>query len=310
MATATSTRLFSYSGLHSVAMKILVAVLVLLALVGCGGSKTAVQPTPTPIPTPTPTPFPTPTPVAEQVTITADSVLNMGMIGQTWIFENALGMMNTFAIESAPSPAACRDGNNLVIHMTKGDKDTYWLMGADKAEIQFLLHQNSDGSWRSTASLINEPLGSTFNGPMVVTYDVVDNQPGMPMPYMIAPPDTSTGDRFVNETRSVTFGSPDTITYNCVIPSAFPLTGPQDGAYFRTDFYLASVDTPIYKGVAVISDQFEGICGHERWAFAPGLGIVQIESLNDGGAIKLNPVCESFSQHQLSNPDHTIKRIM
>jgi hypothetical protein len=291
-------------------MKIFVALIFLLAVVGCGGSKTAVQSAATPIPTPTPTPFPTPTPVAQQVTITADSVLNMGMIGQTWIFENALGMMNTFVIESAPSPAACRNGNNLVIHMTKGDKDTYWLLGADKAETQFLLHQNSDGSWRSTASLINEPLGSTFNGPLVVTYDVVDNQPEMPMPYMIAPPDTSTGDRFVNETRSDTFVTPDIMTYNCGIPPDFPLTGPQEGEYFRTDFYLASVDTPIYKGVAVISDQFEGTCGHERWAFAPGLGIVQIESLNDGGEIKLNPVCELFSQHQFSNPDHTIKRIM
>jgi hypothetical protein len=292
-------------------MKAFFAVLFFLALVGCGGSKTAIQQTTlASTPTPTPTPFPTPTPVTEQVTITADSVLNMGMIGQTWIFENSLGMMNTFAIESAPSPAACRDGNNLVIHMTKGDKDTYWLMGADKAEIQFLLHQNPDGSWRSTASLINEPLGSTFNGPMVVTYDVVDNQPGMPLPYMIAPRTTSTGDRFVNETRAVVFGTPDIITYDCGIPSGFPLTGPQDGEYFRTDFYLAAVDTPIYKGVAVISDQFEGICGHERWAFAPGLGIVQIESLNDGGATKLNPVCESFAQHQFSNPDHTIKRIL
>jgi len=291
-------------------MKIFVALIFLLAVVGCGGSKTAVQSAATPIPTPTPTPFPTPTPVAQQVTITADSVLNMGMIGQTWIFENALGMMNTFVIESAPSPAACRDGNNLVIHMTKMDKDTYWLLGADKAETQFLLHQNSDGSWRSTASLINEPLGSTFNGPLVVTYDVVDNQPQMPLPYLIAPPDTSTGDRFVNESRAVTFVTPDIMTYNCGIPSDFPLTGPQGGEYFRTDFYLASVDTPIYKGVAVISDQFEGTCGHERWAFAPGLGIVQIESLNDGGEIKLNPVCELFSQHQFSNPDHTIRRIM
>jgi hypothetical protein len=127
---------------------------------------------------------------------------------------------------------------------------------------------------------------------------------------MIAPPDISTGNTFVNQARLVVFATSGILTYNCGIPSDFPLTGPQDGEYFRTDFYLAAVDTPIYKGVAVISDQFEGICGHERWAFAPKLGIVQIESLNDGGEMKLNPVCESFAQHQFSNPDHTIKRIM
>lgn len=302
------TRLFSYSGLHSHPMKALITVFFLLILWGCGGSpKTAVRPIASNA-TPTPTPFPTPTPVTDQITITADSVLNMGMIGQTWTFQNALGMTNTFTIESAPPVAACRDGNNLVIHMTKTDKDTYWLLGADQAEILFLLHQNPDGSWRSTASLINEPLGSTFNGPLVATYDVIDNQPGMPMPYMIAPPDTATGDNFINETRATSIGG-DSLTFSCEIPAGFPLTGPNDGGYFRTDFYLAQVRTPLYSGAAIVSDQYEGACGHERWYFAPGLGIVEIESLNDGGETKLNPICGSFSQHQFSNPEHTIKRV-
>ena len=208
------------------AMKALITVFFLLILGGAEAQpKTPVRPIASNA-TPTPTPFPTPTPVTDQITITADSVLNMGMIGQTWTFQNALGMTNTFTIESAPPVAACRDGNNLVIHMTKTDKDTYWLPGADQAEILFLLHQNPDGSWRSTASLINEPLGSTFNGPLVATYDVIDNQPGMPMPYMIAPPDTATGDNFINETRATSIGG-DSLTFSCEIPAGFPPTGPK-----------------------------------------------------------------------------------
>jgi hypothetical protein len=289
-------------------MKTLIIVLFLLSLVGCGGSVKPVA-SATPTPTAVLADFPAPTPVTENVMITADSVFNMGMIGQTWTFQNALGMTNTFTIEAAPSPAACRGGNNLVIHMTKTDKNTYWLLGADQAEILFLLHQNPDGSWRSTASLVNTPLGSTFGGPAVSSSDVIDNRPGMPMPYMIAPPDTSTGNDLIYESRSAAFGV-NGLTYDCTIPPDFPLTGPQDGRYFRTDFYLAEVSTPIYSGPAIVSDQFEGDCGHERWYFAPNLGIVEIESLNDGGVIKRNQACALFSQQPFSNPDHTIKRIM
>jgi hypothetical protein len=51
------------------------------------------------------------------------------------------------------------------------------------------------------------------------------------------------------------------------------------------------VQTPIYTGPAIVSEQFEGQCGHELWYFAPGFGLVKIESPYDGGQIKGDPVC-------------------
>jgi hypothetical protein len=231
----------------------------------------------------------------------------MGMIGQTWTFQNGFGAINTFDIQSAPPNAGCRDGDSLVVHMTKATKDTYWQIGAEQAELWFVLNHSPDGSWRSTASLVNMPLGSLFSGPMIISADVIDTQSGMPLPYMIAPPDTSTPDHFVNETRSLATGDPG-LSYVCNIPADQPLLGPNDGEYWRTDFYLAQVVTPLYTGPAIVSDQYEGVCGHERWFFAPGLGIVEIESLNDGGQIKGNPVCAEFTQAQFWDPRYTIKR--
>ena len=315
MVTSNSTRLFRIPALNSHAMKALLAALFLSAIVGCGGNVKTVQAAPSPTPNPviasaTPTPFPTPVPVKDQVTITADSVMNMGMIGQTWTFQNSFGEMNTFTIEAVPDGVACHGGNNLAIHMTKTTAHTYWGLGIDQAEVWSVLHQNDDGSWRFISNLLNFPSGCPWcgNGPVAITSEVVDNQPSLPLPYLIAPPTTSTGDNFINETR-VTGLNTDGLNYTCNIPSDTPLTGLGDGEYFRTDFYLAEVTTPAYSGPAVVSDQYEADCGHERWYFAPGKGIVEIESLNDGGQTKLNPGCRGTFSYQFSTPAFTIKRI-
>jgi hypothetical protein len=284
--------------------KVLFVVTLCLAAVACGGQSR--MPIGDPTPRPSPTPIATPTP---QVTITAASVFNMGMIGQTWTYINGNGAINTFEIQAVPDGTACRSGNNLAIHMTKTTANTYWQLGAAQAEIWFVLHQNDDGSWRSTASLINMPLGSLFSGPMVLSSDVIDNQPGMPRPYMIAPLDTATGQHFIYETRSSATGVSG-LSYTCNVPDGTPLTGPSDGEYWRTDFYIESVSTPMYTGPAIVSDQFEGVCGHEKWYFAPNLGIVEIQSLNDGGEIKNNSsVCNQYTQHQFDSPTYYIKRI-
>ena len=168
-------------------MKAFALVALLCALAGCGG------PTPVPLSTaPTPTPFPTPTPVAGSVTLNAADVMNMGMIGQTWTFQNGNGDINTFTIESVPDGVACRGGNNLAIHMMKTTPDTYWGLGADHAEVWSILHFNPDGSGRLISNLINFPLGCPWcTGPMVFTGEIIDNTPDLPLPYLISPPDTS-----------------------------------------------------------------------------------------------------------------------
>lgn len=285
--------------------KVLCVVALCIAAASCGG-----QNRPLPQDTPTPRAFPTPTPL----TITAGSVLNMGMIGQTWTFQNSFGDINTFEIQAVPTQTACRGGNNLAIHMTKTIARTYWGLGADKAEVWSVLHQNDDGSWRIITNLINFPVGCPWctgaqgtSTPLVFTGEIFDNQPGMPLPYLISPPSTSTSDHFINETRASATNDPGLI-YNCTIPAG-TLTGPTDGEYWRTDFYLAQVSTPVYSGTAIVSDQFESVCGHERWYFAPGLGIVEIDSPNDGGQNKPDPVCQNYTQHAYSGPEYNIKRI-
>ncbi|MBZ5504655.1 MAG: hypothetical protein LAO78_04120 [Acidobacteriia bacterium] len=277
------------------------ALILLLFLIGCGGH----------LPPPA---------TADQSPLTGASVFNESMVGQTWCFQNGHGDANCIEIQSAPPNAACRGGHNLVMHFTKTQDRTYWALGVPQAELWFVLHQNPDGSWRSSASLINMPQGCPWcpPGPYIVSSDVFDAQPGMPLPYLIAPPDTLgvVQDGLFNETR-VNYTSEPGLSFNCNIPSAAPLVGPKDGEYWRTDFYQSSVTTPVYSGPAIVSDQYEGICGHERWYFAPNLGLVKIESPYDGGEIKNDPMCDNWpvGDHILVNgawthdPNMTIERI-
>lgn len=278
--------------------------------IGCGGTAQVRMPQDNPLlPHSTPTPAP--------VTITASSVMDMSMIGQTWLFTNGYGDICTIAIES-PGPVhrnnpdgsmldvtwtdpnqfvAGRGGNNLVMHETKNNARCWNGLLFDM-EVWFPLHQNPDGSWRSTAVLADMPHGCPWCGAngapttdhVFFTSDAIDNQPGMAFPYMIAPPTTKTGDHFIFESRvNSTFDL--LLTFDNRIPDGTPLTGPTGGEYFRTDFYIENVSTPVYSGPAIVSDQFEGPCGHEKWYFAPGKGIVRIETLTDGGEIKNNPIC-------------------
>lgn len=321
-----AVKLLHEKEIQNLSKTLLVVALCTLAL-SCGGQNRLPVDNPPPRNTPTPVPTPTPLPV----TITADSVLNMGMIGQTWLFMNDFGCSTTFSIQ-APAPvnrtnpdgtitvvtftdpngfAAGRGGDNLVIYMTKGGTNCYWSFGSPNAEIWFLLHRNTDNSWRSTASIMNLPHGCLWcvptTAPFIMTSDILDNQPGMPLPYLIAPPTTSTGDHFINETRVNGTGN-TFLTFDNMIPSG-ALSGPSDGEYWRTDFYISNVSTPAYSGPAIVSDQYEGVCGHERWYFAPGRGIVKIESPYDGGQIKGNPICDQYLQVQFRDPRYEPKRI-
>jgi hypothetical protein len=71
----------------------------------------------------------------------------------------------------------------------------------------------------------------------------------------------------------------DELTYDSVI------TGPAIAEVFwSTDSYIEQVTTPVYSGPALVSDQREGTCGHEKWYFAPGLGLVKVQPMNDSSA--------------------------
>jgi hypothetical protein len=303
--------------------------LLLSILIGCGGSAQVRIPIDSPAPHTTPTPAPVP-----QVTITAASVFSMSNIGQTWEFTNGYADVCKMAVEvpqavnvepddsevditlSDPTQIAGRTGDTAVIHFNPGgiksNDRCYWMLNVHGAELWFPLHFESDGSARSTSSVINlrngcpwcGPDGKPSTAPYIATWQVVDTQPGMAKPYMITPPTISTGDHFIYETRVCAAGGPG-LTYDAATPAP-ALCGPNDGEYWRTDFYIANVSTPVYTGPAIVSDQFEGMCGHELWYFAPGFGIVKIESPYDGGEIKHDQRCIDWLTH---DPKLTIERI-
>ncbi len=273
-------------------------VLLLLCLIGCGGS---VAPRSTSTTQPQTTPL----------TISAESVFDPSFIGQDWEFSNGYGETNHILIENPQalartnadgsitqitwtdtSSVAGRTGTTIVMHFAKKSADrTYWGMGIHGAELWFPIHIEADNSGRSTSSVINMPFGCPWcvpdvTTPFLSTFQVVDTDPGMPLPYLITPPTVTIGDHFINETRLCS-GGPAELTFDNVIPPQ-SICGPNDGGYWRTDFYIAQVETPVYSGPAIVSDQFEGVCGHERWYFAPPQrtqrgdfkgGLVKIESL-------------------------------
>jgi hypothetical protein len=69
--------------------------------------------------------------------------------------------------------------------------------------------------------------------------------------------------------------------------------GAEKGPLFRwtSKLYVETVDTPAYSGPAVVNEEFEGCasaaqetpdsvaCAHEKWYFAPRIGLVEINSI-------------------------------
>ena len=286
---------------HIVAFSLLLS---LTILSGCGG---------TPVPA---------------ITLTAQQVF-APKVGDVWTFQNGYGAINTVTIEAPASlhrvnpdgtvtdiswndqsNVSGRTGNNVVFHYQKTDPCSYWALCIPDAELWFVLNQNQDGSWRSTASLIDFPQGCPWcsPGPAIFTSDVLDNQPGIGTPYQIIPPTLHTGDMIVDKTRVNATFNPG-LTFDNTIPAGAPLTGPADGEFFETDFYIEDVSTPVYSGPASVSDQFEGPCGHEKWYFAPGWGLVKVETPYDGGEVRNDPSCASFGLPQTHDPKLYIERI-
>jgi hypothetical protein len=209
--------------------------------------------------------------------------------GDVWTFVNGYGDTTTIATEIAPDPVACRSGNNIIWHYRKSQSRAYWNPGIQGAEILFVLHQNPDGSWRSTASVISFPLTDY----KVMTWDILDNPPGVPLPYQIAPPRLHRGDHLMYETLADAVGGPGLFTLNCVVPEGALTALPGHGEQWRTEYYMEDLSTPIYAGPTSVSEQWENCaqsqtnvgCGHEKWWFAPDLGLVKVQQFNTGSGI-------------------------
>jgi hypothetical protein len=213
-------------------------------------------------------------------------------VGDVWIFVNGYGDTTTVTTEAAPDSVACRGGHNVVWHYRKTNKRAYWNPGVDSAELRFVLHQNSDSSWRSTASVISFPRSCAFcsGGWTQATWDILDNPAGTPLPYQIIPPTLRRTDHLAYETLADAKGGTGVSSLDCLVSDGQLVALPGHGEQWRTEYYMEDVKTAIYAGPASVSEQWENCnathtnagCGHEKWWFAPGFGLVKVWQINSG----------------------------
>lgn len=212
-------------------------------------------------------------------------------VGEVWRFRDGYGNMMTITQEAAPSPAACRDGENIIWHFQKENAQSYWAVGVPEAELWFVLHKNADGSWRATESLIKFPESCPWcEGATQFKWQVLDNDSTMQPGYEIVPPPLEPGQIVTFDSRAVAAGGSDVPQdFSCIIPAG-TVAHASDGAPFRTDFYIQP-DPESPFGLVAVSNQKEacpGPCEHEQWAFAQDIGLVRL-TIVDSGGIPVDP---------------------
>jgi hypothetical protein len=249
--------------------RILASILLLSLIIisGCGGNA------------------PAPSPATSQaVTITSAQVFTPHA-GDVWTFRNGYGDLTTIRLEAVP-PSNLIPTGSISFHYTKNSCRAYWGAGICDADLQFILSPQPDGSWVSLASLFSFPtqIPDYMNGHHTLTADFVQ-VPGMPMPYTIIPATATTGKTTSIATQYDRFDAFDVLSFDSVI------SGPAVARVrWQTDSYIENVSTPVYSGPALVSEQFESACIHEKWYFAPGHGLVKVIPLDNGSCTPSDPL--------------------
>ena len=199
-----------------------------------------------------PTPSPTPTP-----TITAAQVFSNK--AETWTFENGYG--DTTTIEILPQ----NDGSSVWHYLKNADR-AYWQPGI-ASELFFRIELDHN-QWYSPDFRVLFPQGCPYSWcgtpPIDMTF-VNTTDPGKPRPYLIIADSGTTLDTSFND-----FGTPNT--------------------RWKTLGYVENVTTLFYSGPALVSEQWEGLCTHEKWYFAPGLGLIEVIPFDGGDCKGLDPL--------------------
>lgn len=197
-------------------------------------------------------------PVAPHVLTAADIFSNKA---ETWTFQNSYGDITT--IEVTPV-----DANHSTWHYTKTTDRAYWQAGVPQAEVWFDLERDSSGNWYSTGGVVNEPLGAFGSAPVVDMRYAVSTKAGQQRPYLILPHSAD----FAYQTLF-----DDTVPGENGALVTFP------DMQWKTSSYMEFVSTPVYTGMAYVSDQWEGACVHEKWWLAPNVGLVKVAPMYCGG---------------------------
>lgn len=208
-------------------------------------------------------------------------------LGQSWVMENKFGDQTTYTIEAAPDNAACAAGDNFIMHVTKNSWRTYWGDGIPEAEDRELFHVDLDGTIRGIVDNWQMPQGCPWcsNGETSGAEEWFP-VPGQPLPYVNVPSVIVAGQVITMPTEYALYHN-DSNTTDC-LPTTNPATYARN-IEWESIFKIVNVETPAYSGPALATDQFENHTStsqgvHETWYFAPGIGLVQVDSYLQGGA--------------------------
>jgi len=200
-------------------------------------------------------------------------------IGQSWdMVADGTGDITHFEIVAAPSS----DRTDAVnIHITKTQTRAYWQNYSAGAELWWGMHQLPDRRWVADYSLAN------FDPPNPMRFDYLHFDSNSYM--VIPPPGTPPGD-YYGYSQDTWCGG---YSY-CTIPWVKVL--------WLARISYTVVDTPLYKGRALLNDEHECAqpidlsevdnplkCAHELWYFAPNIGLVEIAP--EWSAVPCDPDC-------------------
>jgi hypothetical protein len=208
--------------------------------------------------------------------------------GQAWIMTNDRGELTFF--ETLPAKGiGCEDGELVDLHITKSANDTYWEPGVANAEIHWVMHHDENGQWRAVASLIHWDSPDPNSGDDVS----IDYVPQDTQAYLVVPALFREGQTLTLTGYAQWYMDRSKQTPGC-------LKSAEKGPLLRwtSKIYAERVETPAYTGPAVVNEEFEGCssaaeetadshsCPHEKWYFAPGVGLVEINSVWQDTIIK------------------------
>lgn len=220
------------------------------------------------------------------LTLTAAQVYTPSL-GTQWTFQNGYGDL-TFITQQAATPSDYLPVGSLNWVFQKNFARAYWGAGISDALLHFVLVPQPDGSYISPASLFYFPtqIPAYANGNRMLTMNITQ-VPGSIVPYTIIPASATAGVSISGQTQYDKYIAFGTYTFNSILGL---VASPNARVQWRTTSYIENVTTPIYSGPAIVSEQFEDQCIHEKWYFAPGLGLVKIVPMDNGSCSPSDPL--------------------
>lgn len=217
------------------------------------------------------------------VTYTAAQVLPLAA-GQQWTMQNQHGDFTYFRVLPRPHRQGCETGTFLDMHITKDVARAYWEPGIPGAWNHFIL-KFQDGSWRN----VTNTAGAAPNPwlPAFETYQPtpIPDNPNKTSPYFLLPPNMSirVGQKIALDSTFLALTHVGKDLTDCMQP-ADANNSPNQCCSGIVEWHtlteVRQVQTPIYDGPAVSTAFCEGNpCIYpETWYFAPGIGLVEIDS--------------------------------